>query len=59
MKNTIIYFSALLLLVACKQTNMEKTPYARLALSMKLKWISVGPFLFVLIFLLFKGVKIR
>jgi len=28
MKNTIIYFSALLLLVACKQTNMEKTPYA-------------------------------
>jgi len=28
MKNTFFYLSALLLLVACKQTNMEKTPYA-------------------------------
>ena len=28
MKNTVFYLSALLLLVACKQTNMEKTPYA-------------------------------
>ena len=28
MKNTLFYLSALLLLVACKQTNMEKTPYA-------------------------------
>lgn len=28
MKNTFYYLSALLLLVACKQSNMEKTPYA-------------------------------
>ena len=28
MKNTVFYLSALLLLVACKQINMEKTPYA-------------------------------